>query len=393
MDSRTYNPRRGSPGSRRGDEFANAVEPIQYYLLAQFHDVGVEGLDVTLKGGRFTLDLGSGRLFGRRDFRNTVDTFRGGQILLGRGDQSLLLFYAQPLDIDGNQDQQMDTPITQTDLWGAHYSHAAFLGDVRFESYIYVEQIDTSIAGFPDLIRFTPGVRVWRSRSSGAFDFEVEATPQFRQHPQGFGYFGHAEVGYEFEHPWRPHVSAVFDIASGNGKLLVDGSTFEGFSFPSSIRTEGTTNFESLFGRLSDDFGPTGLFRSPSTDTVQRSNIISPGVRFSANPRDNVYSQLSFRGFWREDPIANFSALIFPLSPDIHEVDTFDSEIGYQLDAKVVARFLGDHLSLEAGGAMFFFGDESTEMSNIRCALPSGSFCLGPRSPRKYLYTSFTARF
>ena len=384
------------------NELNNTAEPIQYYLTARFDDVLTDGLNVTLKGGRLTLDLGSGRLFGRNKFRNTIESFRGGQITIERDDQSLLLFYVNPMNIisDRARAQQMDVPRTEVDIAGLHYNNRSLYGDIQGEAYFYAVKRNFRLDfGVPRLIHYTPGFRIWREPQIGKIDFEVEATPQFRQHPQGFAYFGHAEVGYSFNRTWEPRVSLLFDIASGQGRATLGECPSEVLEFfpicMSQISFRGATGFDSLYGRLSDDFGPTGLFRpNPSGRLsfssglgIARRDIISPALRFSSSPTNKLTAEFTARGFWREDPTALFRSTSPFLPPETQTIDFLSSEIGYQIDGHVTYEIIDDHLKLEAGGAVFFFGSERTEVSRS-----IGS--INPSFPaRKYLYTSITASF
>lgn len=402
MDARAYGDRT-TPFSFFGinDELQNTAEPIQYYLTARFDDIFTDGLDLTLKGGRLTLDLGSGRLFGRNKFRNTINSFRGGQVLIERGNQSLLLFYVNPMDItsDFARGQQMDVPITETDIAGAHYTNHRMFADIKAEAYFYAVKRNFRLAGAPRLIHYTPGLRIWRESQIGQFDFEIEATPQFRQHPQGFAYFAHADVGYSFDTSWRPHVSFLFDIASGQERATIGECApellvlFTGCM--SQLRFHGDTVFDSLYGLLSDDFGPTGLFRSNPSGSLSfsigrdlsRRNIISPALRFSASPMEHLSTVFTARGFWREDPLRAVTGFSHSLPPEAQSIEYLPSEVGYQIDSRVSYDIFGEHLKLEVGGAVFFFGSESTESRRL--------FGLSDPSlaARKYLYTSLTASF
>jgi hypothetical protein len=67
----------------------------------------------------------------------------------------------------------------------------------------------------------------------------------------------HAWAGYTFNTAWLPRVSFQYDQASGDS---ANPATF--------------TRFDTLFGARRWEFGPTSLYGA-----VQRSNLISPGVR------------------------------------------------------------------------------------------------------------------
>ena len=77
----------------------NTVEPIQAY--AEFHFKNLFGYDrpLTVRGGRFSLELLDRRLVGLNEWRNTTNTFQGGRVTIGQktNDWYLDLIGAQPI--------------------------------------------------------------------------------------------------------------------------------------------------------------------------------------------------------------------------------------------------------------------------------------------------------
>jgi len=105
MDSRSYMPINDGENCRSPDLFVkcnrlllittNALEPIQSYLSITFRDTEISNSEVVI--GRFTMDIGSGRLIGRSDFRNTVQSYLGVMSNLSFGiNDRLTLFYTLP---------------------------------------------------------------------------------------------------------------------------------------------------------------------------------------------------------------------------------------------------------------------------------------------------------
>src|SRR3546814_13948098 len=87
MDSRAYDADRGSSA---GNGDVNALELIQAYVGADLDDALGNGTDTKIDIGRFTMDLGSRRLVGQNNFRNTTNAFAGGRLQFNGRDKEAL---------------------------------------------------------------------------------------------------------------------------------------------------------------------------------------------------------------------------------------------------------------------------------------------------------------
>lgn len=87
----------------------------------------------------------------------------------------------------------------------------------------------------------------------------------------------HAEAGYTFAHPWKPHVSAEFDLASGDGT----GGRYG--------------RFDTLFGMRRADLAPAGIYNA-----IGRANIVTPGLRLEMTPSPRWDGFVAARGLWLE---------------------------------------------------------------------------------------------
>jgi len=404
MDSRAYAP----TGRRRTNLFTqNAVEPIQMYLGLSLNNLFTDGDSVELKGGRYTLDLGSGRLFGRYKFRNTTDSFLGGHIKWSHDDSDLEVFYGMPFEIDGfGNGIEFDEPNSNEHYFGIHHTRRNSWLGATAEFYAY--GANGRLLDFENIWLTTLGARLSRAPSEGAFDFDIEAAPQFAIGRNDIAYFAHAEGGYTFDSSWQPRVAFLFDIASGPGGVTKGKCTptlmAAGCDFV--LESTGGTYFNTLFGRESDDFGPTGIFNPAGRNSffsdfgsgkLSRSNIVSPGIRLSASPSDNSSTSITYRAIWREDPIfsgtprQNFEFIIFTdTGPD--PINFLDPQVGHQVDAHFDYNLFNGLVKIEAGGALFFFGKELQDKIRSCDSLANGLSCT-ENGITKYAYTSLTVNF
>ncbi len=68
-----------------------------------------------------------------------------------------------------------------------------------------------------------------------------------------------------------------FDYASGDSDPL----------------DQDSGRFDSLYGVTTFEFGPSEIY-----GVFSRSNLITPGIRVTANPRQNLNLMASYRHFW-----------------------------------------------------------------------------------------------
>ncbi|MDN5849734.1 MAG: alginate export family protein, partial [Nitrococcus sp.] len=110
---------------------------------------------------------------------------------------------------------------------------------------------------------------------------------------------------------------------------------------------DGENNrFDSLFGALRSDFGPTGIYLA-----LTRSNISSPGARIQVEPSPNLDAFVGYRAVWlASDRDALPSAGVRDPSGGS------GAFVGHQVEARVRATILPENLDLELGGAYLIDG-------------------------------------
>ncbi|MEM9170441.1 MAG: alginate export family protein [Pseudomonadota bacterium] len=333
LDARYYNLTSADFGRVPVDEAANAVEPVQFYVGAQFDDIFGRGVSLNARAGRLTLDIGSGRLIGRRRFRNTVQTFMGGELLARHGDLQMRAFGVRPVRANCGSFTNGIEVDRLLDLRGYNFgvhlqkNRLAFI-DATVELYLFGERLNFPASGLRSFLSFTPGLRLSRPSKLGAFDFDFEAATNFAEVeldvlfqspiPPGdvfffreafgtFGYFFHAEAGRTFDAPFSPRLGLVFDIGSGPGNDFLTRFRVTQSDFDLSRRQPAAFGSRA---RLYDDFGPASAsaiyapFRiRGSSFGIDGSNIISPGAVFSADAFGKISIKSSYRYFWREDAL------------------------------------------------------------------------------------------
>lgn len=307
FDSRAYFQRRNSNSIATTE--VNALELGQAYLGFDLNDAVGPGTMSTLTVGRFTQNIGSRRLVARNQFRNTINAFTGIAYDWQNAEKNKLrLFYTLPhYRLPDDQVGILDNGIVwdreslDLQFFGGHFTKANVLGGVlELYGYGLLERDSGSqLEGVQTRDRrlFTPGLRFYRAPKAGSYDYDVEAAyqtgttrnttaPTDTLDVPVSAYLFHAEAGYTFDAPWTPRLAAVYDQASGDS------------ANPSSY-----TRFDTLFGARRFDFGPTSLYGA-----VQRSNLISPGLRFDVVPDSRWDAFIAYRGLWLEDASDSFAA-------------------------------------------------------------------------------------
>lgn len=343
FDSRAYD---ADAGSSVGTGEVNAVELVQAYIAADLGDALGEGGTTSLLGGRFTMDLGSRRLVGRNNFRNTTNAFTGLRLDHRSSNFDVTAFYALPqqrlpddkLSILDN-DVEWDRESFDLQLWGIFGTVRDVAAGGSLDLYIFgLDEDDGEGRPTRDRNLITPGFRFFRDPRAGAWDFEIEAALQFgrisestvrgaaRQDVRAGTV--HAEVGHQFAGPWQPRLSLEYDYASGDD---VGG---------------GFGRFDPLYGPRRPDWGPTGIY-----GPFGRANISSPGLRVEVKPDARWDGFLSYRAIWLDsasDSLANTGVR--------DPAGRSGRFAGHQIEGRTRYWLIRDSIRLEIGGAVLFPG-------------------------------------
>jgi len=342
-DSRVYGSNPGTPVTT-GE--VNAAELVQASLTYKT-DLS-EGVPLRLKAGRFTLNLGSRRLIAADDYRNTTNGYTGLRADIGdprRANLTAIYVLAQrrlPEDrasIDKGE-VVWDREGAEARLWGAVGSLPLGADRARVEATaIAFDERDTSDSATRDRSLSTLGLRYFRDAKPRTFDFDLEAysqtgTVSASASPAAptldvSASFVHLETGYQWEHPWKPRLSAEFDFASGDQP----GGDFG--------------RFDTLFGMRRAEIAPAGLYNA-----VGRANLSSPGIRVEVWPGKRIESFAAWRGLWLAEATDSFSTTGL-----LDASGTAGRFAGHQIDMRLGYWLVPERLRLEANGVLVAHGD------------------------------------
>ena len=324
----------------------NAAELLRAYL--EFDRDDVAGGNLSLRGGRITMDVGSRRLVARNRYRNTINGFTGIDAEWRRDDgYALRAFWTLPvqrLPSDGAslRDNEVDFDREDTDVqfWGL-VGEAPLAGSVRGELMIFgLHERDSARRPTANRQLYTPSLRILRPAAVGRADFVVETAVQFGESRAGtagtedldhLAHHHHAEAGYTFDAAWRPRVALQYDFASGDDDP-----------------NDGDNNrFTTLFGARRFEWGPTGIY-----GPFARANLSTPGIRVAVRPSQRLRGFAAFRSYWLADKRDAWTTtgLRDPSGGT-------DSYVGSQIEFRVRYQLLPGNVDVEAGYAHLFDGD------------------------------------
>lgn len=344
-DARAYGE---GPNSSITTSDVNIVELVQAYAKIELGDwrKGAKGGKGLLTLGRQTMDIGSRRLVARNRFRQTTNGFTGADLeWTTHGGTRLQAFWTMPQirrpdDLPSLRDNavKFDLETTQVQFFGAHATVPHVLGGV-LETYGYrLAEQDGDNRPTRNRRLWTLGARAFARPATGKWDHDVEGAWQFGTARRSAGaadvtdldvsaWFLHAEAGYTPKGGWKPRVAALFDAASGDGG-----------------KAGHYGRFDTLYGARRFDFGPTALYGA-----LQRTNIISPGVRLEAVPDKRTDVMVSYRALWLENPRDSFA------TTGVRDARGASGRFaGHQAETRLRHWLVPEVLQAEAGGAVLF---------------------------------------
>jgi len=224
---------------------------------------------VSLRYGIQNFEFLDRRLLGNNQWRNTANTFLGFRGAIGQeaNDWQLDLLAVQPLQRDM---YDWDTPVDGQWVYGLIGHWRGWPDVITLEPfYLALDQEQTGTV--VDHTVHSPGLRGYGTIGDSGFDYDVSLIHQFGQSGSldvdAWG--GNAEIGYKFDHPWQPRLSAFYGYASGDQN-------------PS----DGTDNrFERFYG-----FGRPWS----ANDYIVFENIKAPKVRLELTPREKLRADLGY---------------------------------------------------------------------------------------------------
>jgi len=252
--------------------------------------------------GRFTQDWGSRTLLARNRYRNTINTLDGVSFSHTQANGNEFKFLsAQPvrrtprdrlslLDNDHNGDKSSEALRIHGVFANLPNLLPSLLNaDLDLETYyIALKEKDTRKLQTSNRDLHTFGFRVRSAAAVNEWDINLESifqTGELRASSNPLdtinldhqAFYQRVELAYSFDTPSRLRAIFEFNYASGDESPL--------------DRDSG--RFDTILGVTAFEFGSVSLYAP-----INRSNIITPGIRLTATPWTNVALMADYRHFW-----------------------------------------------------------------------------------------------
>jgi hypothetical protein len=357
-DSRVYGEDSGTPVTT-GE--VNALELVQAYAASEI-SLG-SGSKVSIRGGRFTLNIGSRRLVAADDYRNTTNGYTGLHAdLVTKAGATATVIYVLPQQRRPDDPASLRRNAVALDregfdlvLWGGTVAKARAFGPLMLEgSFYHLGERDTPGRPTRDRSLNTYGGRLLRDSAAGKADIEIEAYYQSGRISASTSanaatipvsaWFVHGDAGYTFATGWKPRLAVEYDRASGD-------------------RPGGRYGrFDTLFGMRRADLAPAGLYNA-----VGRANISAVGTRLEMTPSKRVDGFVSYHALWLAQRRDSFS------TTGVRDATGRSGNFaGHQLDARLRWWVKPATLRFEANGILLTKGRFLEDAPNA----PSGGTTL-----------------
>lgn len=290
-DARSYNGL-----YERTDADINEFELIQAYGELYFDNFLGHNRPLSIRAGRQALELLDRRLIGNNQFRNTTNNFEGYRVRFGKKQNNwdLDTFALQPVE---RLKYDFDQPDEDTWIYGAVLSIKQWSEFVTIQPYFLGRKVN----GDPynpvaenrknDMDIYAPGLRVYGVIGSSGFDFDTDINKQFGR----FGYIRSGvaeqlmlqhdalayslELGYSFDHDWKPRASLYYGFGTGDKD-------------PNRNASSGSNErFDAFYG-----------FNQPwsRNDYFSWDNIHAPKARLEFTPYKDVRIDTGYNAYWLE---------------------------------------------------------------------------------------------
>lgn len=219
-------------------------EPIQGYLELYFAEtpLGVDALNntrpVSIKAGRQAFEYLDRRLISRNEWRNTANTFQGIRATIGQqaNDWQVDVFSLKPIQRFGNRLDEVDHA---QDFYGVLLDWRRWSNIVTLQPYYLLLTQDGAKVKYDtngalatasakvDREIHTLGLRAYGVIAKTGWDYDLSYSQQWGNQDKLQGaklvelnhqaYAYTAELGYSFQHAWKPRLSLFHGVASGDG--------------------------------------------------------------------------------------------------------------------------------------------------------------------------------
>jgi hypothetical protein len=300
---------------------------LQAYGELYFKNALGEGYPLALRAGRMTLAYTDTHTVSRSAWSNTTQAFDGFRLRLGQpsSDWQLDFFAAQPVE---KRMRQPDHPDEERWFYGLVGAWRKWQQYITLEPYYLILDEDRTLRTQLDRTIHTLGLHGFGPIGKTGFDYDWdaayqlgEAGPDKRQ--RAFGTFG--ELGYTFNHPWKPRLSSWTMYASGERD-------------PRDV-------VQQRFARM---FDSTHAYSTSDYFTWQ--NVISTKLRLELKPTDKLRFDTSYGGYWLA---SDTDAWITPSRIDA--TGRSGDFVGQEIDARLRYQ-LNERVEFDVGYAHFFPG-------------------------------------
>lgn len=254
-----------------------------YFDAALGHDPKDNPRPLSLRYGIHNFEFLDRRLIGNNQWRNTANSFQGFHGTLGqeKNDWQLDLLAVQPRD---RLMREFDEPIDDQWFYAAIGHWRGWSEVITLEPfYLVLDQGANADSGSREI--HSPGLRGYGNIGETGFDYDFSAIAQFGESGEEDhrAWAGTLEVGYKFDHAWKPRASLFYGYASGDE----DPQDAE------------SNRFERFFG-----FGRPWS----ANDYIVFENISTPKARLEFQPHDDWRIDLGYSFFWLASDTDRFSA-------------------------------------------------------------------------------------
>lgn len=283
QDSRRYN-----SNYERDNRDVNEFEIIRLYGELFFDSaLGRDALGnarpLSLRYGIHNFEFLDRRLLGNNQWRNTANTFQGFHGTLGqeKNDWQIDLLAVQPLS---RSKYEWDRPVERQWMYGV-IGHWRRWSDIITLEPFYLALNQSAHGAVAERLVHSPGLRGYGVIGSTGFDYDFDLIYQFGRNGardvQAYG--GNIEVGYSFDHEWKPRFSLFYGYASGD----------------QNPNDNQDNRFERFFG-----FGRPWS----ANDYIVYENISTPKLRLELTPTKKLRMDLGYSWYWLASDQDRFSA-------------------------------------------------------------------------------------
>lgn len=258
-----------------------------------------------IRVGRFTQDWGTRTLIARNRYRNTINTLDGVSFIHKQGNGNEFKFLSvQPvrrtprdrLSLLDNE-HRTDKSSEALRIHGAFANLPNFLPSLLNNDalnldletyYIALKEKDTRDLQTANRDLHTFGFRVRSAPATSEWDINFESifqtgerrassSPADTVNLDHQAFYQRVELAYSFDTPSRLRAIFEFNYASGDESPL----------------DQDSGRFDTILGVTAFEFGPVSLYAP-----INRSNVVTPGIRLTATPWANVSLMADYRHFW-----------------------------------------------------------------------------------------------